>query len=389
MTKSVIAQTVVADSQQAGIVLGKQMAAGFGGEPPDVAIVFASAVYDYAVLLNSVIAECSPKILVGCSSAGEFTGVAPSGSSACAVAIHSKDLGFGVGIGRHISQDRATAAKDIVSTFRGISELQYNYRSALLLTDALAGYTEEFLEHFTVATGGQYQVFGGGAGDDAKFSRTHVFCGSEAVTDAAVALEILSNKPLGIGVSHGWAPSSAPMLVTEATGTRLVSLNATSASEVFQEYAESRAQSFDTANPLPFFLHNIIGIQTPDGYRLRVPLSIEADGAIVCAAEVPVGSTVRIMSTNNTSASDAAKRATKSALQQVASAGPPALALFFDCAATRLRLGKGFDSEINRVADELQSTQFLGCNTYGQIARVDGQFSGFHNCTAVICIIPE
>lgn len=30
-----------------------------------------------------------------------------------------------------------------------------------------------------------------------------------------------------------------------------------------------------------------------------------------------------------------------------------------------------------------------GCNTYGQIARAEGQFSGFHNCTAVVCVIPE
>jgi hypothetical protein len=95
------------------------------------------------------------------------------------------------------------------------------------------------------------------------------------------------------------------------------------------------------------------------------------------------------MSTSDKSAGEAAERATKAALHQVASQGPPALALFFDCAATRLRMGKGFESEINVVADELGSTQFIGCNTYGQVARVDGQFSGFHNCTAVICIIPE
>ena len=27
--------------------------------------------------------------------------------------------------------------------------------------------------------------------------------------------------------------------------------------------------------------------------------------------------------------------------------------------------------------------------SYGQIARADGQFSGFHNCTAVVCVLPE
>jgi hypothetical protein len=29
-----------------------------------------------------------------------------------------------------------------------------------------------------------------------------------------------------------------------------------------------------------------------------------------------------------------------------------------------------------------------GCNTHGQIARAEGQFEGFHNCTAVVCLLP-
>jgi hypothetical protein len=32
---------------------------------------------------------------------------------------------------------------------------------------------------------------------------------------------------------------------------------------------------------------------------------------------------------------------------------------------------------------------FVGCNTCAQIARADGQFGGFHNCTAVVCVMPD
>jgi hypothetical protein len=77
-------------------------------------------------------------------------------------------------------------------------------------------------------------------------------------TDAVVALEILSNKPLGIGVDYGWQPASRPMRVTEAEGLRLASLNAVPAVEVFEEHAETTGQPFDTGDPLPFFLHNVI-----------------------------------------------------------------------------------------------------------------------------------
>ena len=61
----------------------------------------------------------------------------------------------------------------------------------------------------------------------------------------------------------------------------------------------------------------------------------------------------------------------------------------FDCVATRLRLGRAFEDELAACASALGPGGFVGCNTYGQIARADGQFGGFHNCTAVVCVLPQ
>ncbi|HUQ93529.1 MAG TPA: FIST N-terminal domain-containing protein [Bryobacteraceae bacterium] len=388
MTQSSIVQTGIPDSEKAGTSLGEQVCASMGSERPDAVVLFASPVYDHSTLLRAFSAACKPKLVVGCSTAGEFVNELPSSSSACAVAIRSADLSFGAGIARNLAERRESAAQEMVSTFKGTTASKFRYRSVLLLSDVLAGYIEEFLDQLTLTTAGRYQIFGGGAGDDAKFTRTHVFYGEEAVSDAAVGLEILSNKPLGIGVSHGWQAATAPMRVTDADGMRLVSLNAVPAAEIFEEYAESKGQRFDRAAPLPFFLHNILGIDTGAGFKLRVPLSVEPDGSIRCAAEIPAGSTISIMSAPEGSAADAAGRAVRAALGQLQSDSPPAVALFFDCTATRLRMGTGFGVELAQIADALSPTRFVGCNTYGQIARVEGQFSGFHNCTAVICIIP-
>jgi len=94
------------------------------------------------------------------------------------------------------------------------------------------------------------------------------------------------------------------------------------------------------------------------------------------------------MKTNNQSAIQAAEKATRSALAALGG-GRPGAALVFDCVATRLRLGKVFDDELKSCAELLRPAGFVGCNTYGQIARAEGQFSGFHNCTAVVCVIPQ
>ena len=256
------------------------------------------------------------------------------------------------------------------------------------MTDALAGHADDLVDELTLATSGKYQFFGGGAGDNAQFQRTPVFFGTEAVTDAVVALEILSKKPVGIGVGHGWEPATPPMRVTEARGTRLISLNGISAAKAFQKHAQATGQTLDPASPIPFFLHNILGIETGGGFRLRVPLGINADGSVSCAADVPTGALIHIMRTTAESAIDAASRAAAGAVQGLKGHKPKA-ALFFDCVATRLRLGDVFGLELQSITKALEDVSLMGCNTHGQIARADGQFGGFHNCTAVVCALPE
>jgi hypothetical protein len=385
--ETAVVYTNAPQGEEAGRDLGSQIVHAMPVAPQAV-IVFASPRYDHAALLQALQAACRPRLLVGASSAGEFAKDARGDGMACALALGGAEMSFAAGIGRNLSRDPGVVARQIVSTFRGLSDRKHAYRSALVMTDALAGHADMLVDELTLATAGQYQFFGGGAGDDAQFRRTTVFFGTEVLSDAAVALEILSNKPVGIGVSHGWEPAGEGFRVTEADGKRLVSLNGLPAAEAFEQHAEATGQRFDKASPIPFFLHNILGIDVGAGHRLRVPLAVNLDGSVLCASEIPVGSVVRIMRSSESSAVAAAQRATDAALAALNTHRPKA-ALFFDCVATRLRLGDNFGFEIAAVKDKLGGVDLAGCNTHGQIARADGQFGGFHNCTAVVCVLPE
>ena len=388
MTKTAAVYTDRVDSTDAGRHLGEQVSEELGGESPDAVIVFASSRFAYEELLEAISAACNPTLLVGASSAGEFTTQKHGEGTACALAIRSSDLKLSAGFGSEVSVNRETAARTVLASFKGTGTYEYPYRSALVLTDALAGHAEDLVEQLTLLTSGKYQFAGGGAGDDAKFARTHVFFGTKAFADAVVGLELLSRKPLGIGVGHGWTPASKPFRVTEAAGMRVTSLNGLPTVEAFEEHAIATNQSFDRANALPFFLHNILGIDTGDGHRLRVPLLVNGDGSVTCAAEIPTGARVCIMKTTAESAITAASNATASAIRALGGAKPGA-ALFFDCVATRLRMGEAFGFELASVAKMLGGADLVGCNTYGQIARSDGQFEGFHNCTAVVMVLPS
>jgi hypothetical protein len=358
------------------------------GREPQAIMLFAAPTYDHTAFLDALADACPSSLVVGASSAGEFVNQERGEGLACALGLAGDDVRFSVGCAEDIRSDTAAAARKIASGFAGLSDHALPHRSALLMTDALAGHADVLVDELTVATGGDYQFFGGGAGDNAKFERTSVFCGRQALNGAAVALEILSEKPIGVGVRHGWQPASAPLRVTEADGVRLVSLNGLPAAEAFEAHAKSTGQSVDRAAPIPFFLHNILGIETGTSHRLRVPLAIQADGSVICAAEVPAGSIVYIMRASSSSAVEAADEATRAAIAGIGGHRPQA-ALFFDCVATRLRMGEQFGDEVATVRERLSGADLLGCNTHGQIARAEGQFEGFHNCTAVVAVLPE
>lgn len=357
------------------------------GHQPQAMMVFAAPSLHHAALLRTLRERSPDCLVVGSSSAGEFMNDERGEGHVCAVGLQGDDVRFGIGVGRHVHSDPAAAARSIISGFGGLSDYRLPYRSALIMTDALAGHADLLVDELTLATAGQYQFFGGGAGDNAQFRKTSVFYGDQVLEGAAVALEILSAKPIGVGVRHGWEPASQAYRVTEVQGSRLISLNGLPAADVFEAHADASGQTLDRADPIPFFLHNILGIDTGVGHRLRVPLSVLEDGSVLCAAEIPAGSVVYVMRSSSSSAVQAAEDAADAALRALGDHKPQA-ALFFDCVATRLRLGSSFDEAVSTVRNRLAGADLVGCNTHGQIARAEGQFGGFHNCTAVVAVLP-
>lgn len=366
----------------AGRELARQALEALGGSRPDAMIVFASSSLATPGLLAAITEHAAPVALIGCSSAGELTQSHHGTRSACALVLRSDEMSFASSLGRLVADDASAAARDLVRGFRG-SVSDHPHRCALVMTDTLAGHADTLVETLTELTAGEYEFVGGGAGDDERLAGSKVFCGTEVATGAVVALEILSRRPIGVGVAHGWTPASAPLRVTESDGPCVRALNGFPAVEVLEAHAAATGQALDREAPIPFFLHNVLGIQTPNGLRIRVPLAFSDDGSMTCAADVPQGSIVRIMRTSASSARDAAVSAAREAASRLAGA-PISAALFFDCVATRLRLGDDFGLEVEGLRAALGDAQLVGCNTYGQLARAEGQFSGFHNCTAVV-----
>ena len=139
--------------------------------------------------------------------------------------------------------------------------------------------------------GGGYPVFGGGAGDYAAMSNSLVFSGSRLHSKGVVAV-ILRGDSLHVESKTylGWRPLSRLMRVTKVDNLLVKTVDNKPAFDVYRHYLniDNDDQFFLNALEFPFLLER-------DGEALaRVPVAVDAEGALQFVADIREGETFRI-----------------------------------------------------------------------------------------------
>ncbi len=200
-------------------------------------------------------------------------------------------------------------------------------------------------------TSGKYQFAGGGAGDDAtlradpRLSRHRGLHRRGGRAGAAVDQAARRRRRPRLGAR------GPGLRVTEADGMRLVSLNGLPAVEAFEEHARRDRPALRPQRRPP-----VLPPQHPrHRHRRRAPPARAAVGQRRRLGELarrrfPPARAVHIMKTTAESAVDrGARRPPRRRCEGLRGATPGA-ALFFDCVATRLRMGEVFGFELDSVA---------------------------------------
>lgn len=361
------------------------------GAVPILGLVFATSKVELQALADGVGDVLGAAPVIGCSSAGEFVTDRISDGGVAVALLWSDEIGVSVGLGEGLRANTARAvrqlAADLKKNVRTAAPAGAAQRTVLLLSDGMAGNGEGLVDSLAMELGGGVTLAGGAAGDDAAFKETWVFLDRRVVKDAAVAAELVSKKKIGVGVHHGWCAASAPGTVTKAEGARLIEIDGKPAIEMYRAYAERLGVTLTAENQNQFvFTHELGIVLMNDELKVRAPLSVNEDGSINCATEVPVGQQVRIVEGDHDAIVAAARTAAEHAMTNLGGQ-PAAGAIVFDCVARKLVLGAGFRREVEAFHDVVKGP-VMGFNTYGEIARVRGQLSGFHNTTAVVAVLP-
>lgn len=377
-----------------GFKAGKQAAEQAVGQLQDVpqklVMAFVSTAYDLPSALSGIREVTGNTPLIGCTSYGEISNEQTGKAGVSLAVIASTDMTVNVGIGRGLNRrELPDLVRDAIAPFSAASEgsSEFGGRTVALFMDGLQGGGEALLQELMVQTGMRYQVFGGLAGDNAIFEKTSVFYDGEAVSDAFVCAEILSKRPFGLVLSHGWTCNSSPMRVTSADGLVLNELNAAPAWEAYQEYAEENGLEIKPGEENHLLLRCMMGIDFPFGTKVRAPVTKNEDGSLICGAEVPQGSVVRLMDLDRDEVLDRCRTAVRVKVAELQDNGI-AGALTIECAGVQLNLNDDISSVARNTHASCSGAPTAGYTGYGQLARIEDGFEGLAEASSLVCLIP-
>ncbi len=357
-----------------------------GLEQPRLLIVLAAPRYDLGSLARELAQRLPQTAVIGCTTAGEIASGQALTDALVLWALGGSGIrvatGYGIGTGAELRE----AAQQAAGCLQRLERRAHT--AMILLSDGLAGDQMEVVRGAYDTTGIDVPLIGGCAGDYLAMRQTRQLHGHEVFTGAVVAAAISSDRPLGIGVSHGWTPSSEPMLVTDSRRTLLSSLDDKPALEVFLDFfnppaiVRSDPQAF-----ADFAAVHPIGIRRRDRIEMRHITGCDPErGALVMVAEVPQGALAFLSQGDYDSVLQAAADSASTAVKALGDT-PPVGLLLFDCVSRRSIFGaQHLQEETDLIGRCSGGAPMAGFYTYGEIARTRGA-GGFHNQTLVTLAI--
>ncbi len=253
-----------------------------------------------------------------------------------------------------------------------------------VFADALATHKNDFIQELFNYFGNTVKYLGGGAGSLTFKPFPCIFHNSGVFENAAVVG--LFDKPLSIGVAHGWSPIGKPLRITKAEGNRIHGIDWTPAFETYKKWVEDHSgvtinedNFFDVAKSYPLGM-----IKLDSEMVIRDPFMAE-NGVLHIVDEVPEGEYVRIMHGNMDSLLEGAESALNIAMKHEKCIKGK-MFFCFDCISRVLYMQDSFTKELDIITHD---QKISGVLSIGEIANSGETFLEIYNKTIVIALWPQ
>lgn len=386
------------DPKEAGFEACKIAIEEMGGGQPDFTIAFSSVAFDQQQVVAGIREASGNAPGIGCSDAGEITSEGPSTKSVAVMAIKSDKIDFISGLGKDISAGARAAGQALAEDVK--SRSPEGFRTLIMLPDVLTGNGADIVRGVLDVLGPNFPVVGGAAGDDFAFQKTYQYRDGEVSSGAVAGVGLSGSFSFAMGVRHGWVPVGPPMKVTKSEGAVIHTLDNRPAVSIYEDYFGKKAEDLRREPLARMAITYPLGLKLPDldEYLIRDPITVDEKGAITCAAEIPMGSEIRLMIGNKEKAIEAAEEAARKVMTNLQSENAkPRFVLIFNCIAREKLFAQKAKDEIDAIMNILGSdVPLLGFYTYGEQAPLAGETknpkliqSRFYNETVVIFAVGE
>lgn len=398
MIKAGVGSSKNKDSYQAGYEACRMAMDKVEIDKPDLVVAFASVSFDQKELVRGIREASDKAPLVGCTDAGEITNAGPATKSVGVMVIKTDQIKFTTGLGKDVKAGAREAGQAVAREVK--EKAPESMRAFIVLPDVLTGNGADIVRGVLDILGAHFPVVGGAPGDDFLFEKTYEYRDDEVATGAVAGVGLSGNFSMGIGVRHGWMPIGIPMKVTKSKGAVVYELDNRPAVSIYEDYFGKKAEELKKEPLARMAITYPLGIKVPelDEYLIRDPITVDEQGAITCAAEIPEGSEIRLMIGSKEKAIEAAQDAAKKLMKEFEiDKTKPKFILMFNCIAREKLFGQKAIDEIEAVMKIVgEDVPLLGFYTYGEQAPIGGEIrdpekisTRFYNETIVIFAVGD
>jgi small ligand-binding sensory domain FIST len=357
---------------------------GLGGEPCDLAIVFAAGAHLAApeAVLEAVQEALAPGQLVGCA-AGGVIGARREVEQGTAVSVWAAALDGGTATTFHAVVEEL---EEGTGALAGMPELD-GADGAILLADPATFPTDAVLK-FLSESAPAVPVIGGLASARTAGGGTALFLDEDVVDEGAVGVR-LDGVELLPCVSQGAAPIGPELTITAADGHVILELAGKPALEKLRETIEELPPEDLALVQGGLLMGIVVDSNKPDyvqgDFLVRGLVGADPDtGQVAVAAEVRPGQVVRLHA-RDAACADRDLREALGVRMRALGGRPPAGALLFSCNGRGRGLFGHGDHDVEAVAEELGGAPAAGFFAAGEIGPVGGE-TFLHGFTATIAV---
>lgn len=380
-TVSIVNEDSFAAGEEVAIELKEELQ-----RTPELILLFTSAKYDHASVLNGIYSKLPNVTLVGCSSYAEINSEEALTHSVTAMGIQLDGISY-----KTFRMDEVGA--DSFEAGRAFGENIRAFQPTLLIifTDGMQCNATRFLLGLQDMVGRTFPIVGGVAADMGEFARTYEFFNRDCISGGVVGVALKGNIEIVTAAKSGWIPIGGTKLCTKVEqGNVLLELDGKPALSLYREYLQHRVSEMPRVSaeyPIGI-VGGVVGTQRlPDDdiLLLRFISGVdEARNAIVFGGDLPEGAEVRM---TRATKEDVIRGANEAGAAVCAAMKKPSIALIFDCMGRKAVLGGKYRDELKDTFDRIgKNIPKIGFYTFGELSPVQG-ITMHHNETFTIALL--